>query len=72
MNKAPAMVGHALTCPPAEVIARAARVEFRPVRSLYAHQAWADAAILIAAAKHDAASQDETLRKTNALSWRYP
>jgi uncharacterized damage-inducible protein DinB len=34
------------------------------IRSLYGHQAWADAAILTAAAKHEAAAQDETLRKT--------
>jgi len=34
------------------------------IRSLYAHQAWADASIFAAIAKHEAASQDESLRKT--------
>ncbi len=33
------------------------------IRSLYAHQAWADASILAAVAKHEGAAQDETLRK---------
>jgi uncharacterized damage-inducible protein DinB len=34
------------------------------IRSLYAHQAWADATILKAIAQHEAAAQDEELRKT--------
>ena len=34
------------------------------LQSLYAHQAWADATVLAAIAKHEAASTDESLRKT--------
>jgi uncharacterized damage-inducible protein DinB len=34
------------------------------IRSLHAHQAWADASIVAAIVKHEAAAQDETLRKT--------
>ena len=33
------------------------------IRSLYAHQAWADASIIAAVAKHQVAARDETLRK---------
>ena len=34
------------------------------IQALYAHQAWADASILAAIAKHEPAARDESLRKT--------
>ena len=34
------------------------------IRSLYAHQAWADASLIGAIRKHEEAARDETLRKT--------
>lgn len=34
------------------------------IRSLYAHQAWADASLIGAIRKHEAAERDENLRKT--------